>query len=175
MRRMVSEMTREDPEKPRTPPNSGGRSSGTHRDRKTSAKPPRPGKRPQKRPQERWEGPWKVLGPYPTRDRNIIYLREVLVHKDTGKRRERYVGTVGRVDDETVHVEGDVPTSIIDDVAHAIAYVEALNLSRRRIADPVKRLLRHFGLQHYTDEKLSATPSKPSSGDKSVDRRGRET
>lgn len=151
--------------------NPGGRSSDAQSVTKAPSPPRSAGERPQK---WRQEGPYRVYGPYPKRDGPNIYLREVLYDEDGKRVRERYVGKVGRVDVDTVHVEGDVPTSLIDDVAHAIIYVEQANLSKRRIARPIKRLLRHFGLQHYTDEwgrtdTHSATPQERLSGDKSME------
>lgn len=99
------------------------------------------------------EGEWKVYGPYQKRSGQGVYAREVWYDKD-GKRKDVSLGRVGDAYVDTVHVEAEVPWDLVDDLAGVVAYVTETNLSRRRIADPIKRFLRLLGLQHHTEERL---------------------
>lgn len=98
------------------------------------------------------ENGWRVYGPYIKRTGARMYATEVWF-KD-GVRKDVSLGSVGSVETDVVHVEGDIPVRLIEDLAHLVWYVQDTNLSKRRIANPVKRLLRLFGLQHYTEERL---------------------
>ena len=99
------------------------------------------------------ETPVKTYGPYRQRKGMRIFPYKELRFAD-GSRRTVPCGPSEPVAPASVHIEGEMPLGLIEDLAGAAAYSSELNLSKARIADPIHRFLRLFGLQHHTDEKV---------------------